>query len=169
MCYVFPDHYKYYWETLEKVCEKMDRIEPSAEHLPFSSYTLNVGQQSCCPIHVDGCNLAGGICLVSPYGTYSWKKGGHLVLHELKLVLALPPGSFVLFPSALISHENVPIGQKESRRAFTAFSPANLFQWVENGFEPVPILPHDEKIKRGREEWFRQKKRFPFRYPPVRK
>lgn len=161
----FPDHYEYYWQTLEKVCERLDEIEPSAEHIPFSSFTLNVGQNSCCKLHVDGSNLAGGICLVSPYGSYDWRKGGHLILHELKVILALPPGSFVLFPSALISHENIPIAPTEDRRVFTAFSPARLFQWVENGFGPVLELLECERSLLGRVEWARQKARFPYRSP----
>jgi hypothetical protein len=136
----------------------MDALEPCAGPLPFASFTLNVGDQSCCQLHVDGCNLAGGICLVSPYGKYDWKKGGHLILHELKVVLALPPGSMVFFPSALISHENIPIAPGEERRVFTAFSPANMFQWVENGFGRVESPGTDES---GAAEWARQRARFP--------
>jgi hypothetical protein len=158
---VFPDIYNYYWDTLEKVCERIPAIEPSDAQIPFSSYTLNVGVQSCCHMHVDGCNLAGGICLISPYGDYNWRKGGHLILHEPKVAIALPPGSFTLIPSALVSHENVPIASEEERRAFTAFSPANLFQWVENGFLPVPAASPQEKQVNGAVEWARQRARFP--------
>jgi hypothetical protein len=162
MCLHFPDQFDYYWDNLEKACKATTDCAPCAYDLPFASITLNVGRRSCSELHVDANNLAGGLCLVSPYSNFDWKHGGHLVLHQLKVALALPPGSLAFFPSALISHENVPIALHEERRVFTAYSPARLFQWVENGFQPVPHPPDNVKRKRGEEDWKRQVRRFPF-------
>jgi hypothetical protein len=145
---VFPSHYDYYWHAPERACAKTDEIGPCDQEMPFSSYTFNVSPQSTCHMYIDGCNLAGGLCLISPYEKYDWQKGGHLILHEPKVALALPQGSFVFIPSALISHESVPIMPEEERCAFTAFSPAGLFQWVENDFRRVPSLSSWEKMKR---------------------
>ena len=157
----FSDQYHYYWRILNTLCSKAPDCEPVADDLPFATYTLNVGGHSVCEAHVDGCNLAGGLCMVSPYGSYDYRKGGHLVLHELKFVLALPPGSIVFFPSALITHENIPIALQEVRRVFTAFSPSYMFQWVEEGCQQVPERTEKERTNLGEEEWVRQRKRFP--------
>lgn len=156
----FPEIYEYYDDALDSVCSQTE-CERVAGDLPFASYTLNVGQQSVCRLHVDGCNPPGGVCLASPYGDFSYREEGHLILHELNLVLALPPGSFILFPSALISHQNIPIRPGKERRSFTAFSPGSMFQWIENGFDPVPKRSKAEKNRLGHLEWKRQKKRFP--------
>ena len=160
---MFPEHFDYYDETLEKGLKATKDCAPAGFDAPYASFTLNMGRRSCSELHVDGSNLAAGLCVVSPYGKFDWKKGGHLILHELKVVLALPPGSIAIFPSALISHENVPIGIDEERRVFTAYSPARLFQWVSNNFQPVgdaEIGKMGEKRKRGAEDWLRHVKMF---------
>lgn len=156
----FPNHFNYYDLCLQQVCDLVPDCSRPVGDLPFAGITLNVGKRSICNVHVDGCNLAGGICLVSPYGVFDHQNGGHLILHELKLALSLPPGSFILFPSALVSHENVPIAEHEERRAFTAFSPGALFQWVEEGFSSVPGLHEKLRHLIGEEDWRIQKSRF---------
>lgn len=133
---------------------------PPAGDLPFAGITLNVGRQCICEIHVDGCNLAGGVCMVAPFGQFDHTKGGHLILHELRLVLSLPSGSKIFFPSGLISHQNIPIAEHESRRAFTAFSPSAMFQWIDSGFKPVPDIPAQIRWELGEREWKAQKARF---------
>jgi hypothetical protein len=170
MCLHFPEQYTYCWDTLEKGCKATTNSIPPNQDLPFASITLNVGRRSCSSLHVDGSNLAGGLCLISPYGRFDWKKGGHIILHELKVVLALPPGSLTFIPSALISHENVPIGLNEERRVFTAHSPASLFQWVEHECQLLSLGTNQGKRKRGDGEeerrrqgdevWRRQVRRF---------
>jgi hypothetical protein len=157
----FPKHYDYYDSCLQSVCAITPGCNRAASDLPFAGYTLNVGKQCVCRIHVDGSNLAGGLCMVSPFGQFDHTKGGHLILHELNLVLALPPGSIILFPSGLISHQNIPIATDESRQAFTAYSPAYLFQWVEAGFAPVGSKSKDCAWELGEVEWQKQKSRFP--------
>jgi hypothetical protein len=160
----FPKMFEYYSEVLEDICALVPDCKRPLGDLPFFAVTLNVGEQSVCDIHVDGSNLAGGLCLASPFGSFDHKRGGHLILHELNLVLSLPSGSFVLFPSGLISHENIPIHPHEDRRVFTAFSPASAFQWKENGFL---LVNETEKVtakvskERGASQWARQKERFP--------
>lgn len=139
----------------------MPDCNPPAGDLPFAGITLNVGRQSICEIHVDGCNLAGGLCMVAPFGRFDHTKGGHIILHELRLVVSLPSGSIIFFPSGLISHENIPISPHESRRAFTAFSPSAMFQWIDSGFHSVPDLPNRTRWENGAREWIEQKSRFP--------
>jgi hypothetical protein len=106
------------------------------------------------------------MCLISPYGSFDYRAGGHLVLHELKLILELPPGSIVLIPSALITHHNIPIAPGELCQAFTAYTPGRMFQWVENGYK----CKGNKKIKRsveiaqGNLIWNAGKRRLPHIY-----
>jgi hypothetical protein len=147
--------HRYYWSTLGLSSPLVyDGSAPSNE-VPFSGFTLNVGDQCICGAHRDGCNLSCGLCLASPFGNFDYRKGGHLILHELRLVFELPPGSFILFPSALITHENIPVAEAEFRQSITGFTPGTLFQWVDNGFRRInemrlPRLNLKENWKRKR-------------------
>ena len=133
----YPQMHRYYWSTLGMANPLVYDGHPPSSEVPFASFTLNVGDNSVCDAHVDGCNLAGGLCLDSPFGDFDYQRGGHLILHELKLVLEVPPGSIVLFPSAIITHENIPIQEGERRHCITAFTPGSLFQWTDHRFLPV--------------------------------
>jgi hypothetical protein len=157
----FPKLFKYYDNVLESVCALSQDCNFPYQDLPFASYTLNVGDKCICNVHVDALNLSTGLCLVIPLGNFDPRKGGHLILHELRLFLELPPGSIVLFPSAIISHENVTISDGESRRAFTGFTPAFMFQWAENGFSRVPEMSKEERIEYGLQHWNMGKSRLP--------
>ena len=148
-----------------------DGSAPSKQ-VPFASFTLNIGDQCICGAHVDGSNLACGICFASPFGKIDYKKGGHLILHELKLVLEVPPGSFVFFPSGLITHENIPISEGELRQSITGFTPGSLFQWADNGFRRLNqinkpkhrLVPKVNPVKLARpadEVWRSMTRRFP--------
>jgi hypothetical protein len=157
----FPELFEYYDNVLESVCVLSEDCNFPYRDLPFASFTLNVGKKCICNVHVDSSNLSTGLCLVIPLGNFDPGKGGHLILHELRLFLELPPGSIVLFPSAIITHENVSISEGETRQAFTAFTPALMFQWSANGFNRVPEMSKQERIDYGTFHWNRGKSLFP--------
>jgi hypothetical protein len=129
----FPKLYEYYDITLEHVCA-IALCEFPARDLPFQSFTFNVGDKSICLPHKDSENLAHGICLALPIGNFDHTKGGHIIFHELKMYIELPSGGFVLFPSSIITHQNVGISMNETRRSVTAFSSASIFRWREYGY-----------------------------------
>lgn len=82
--------------------------------------------------------------MVSPFGEFDYELGGHLILHDLHVILEVPSGSIVFFPSALITHENIPVQGHETRRAITGYSSASLFQFADNGFLPASTIVPDE-------------------------
>jgi len=127
----------------------------------FTSFTLNVDERCICGPHVDGSNLASGMCLVSPIGNFDPQKGGHLILHNLKLIFEVAPGSICLIPSAIITHSNIGIGPGETRRAITAYTPASYFQYYEEGFKGVLERLHKEAKALGRRRWADGKARLP--------
>ncbi|KAF9002856.1 hypothetical protein BDZ89DRAFT_903411, partial [Hymenopellis radicata] len=60
-----------------------------------------------CDPHVDAKNLALGICIVFVYGFFNHREKAWLVIWEAGVCIELPPGVFLLYPSALFIHFNV--------------------------------------------------------------
>lgn len=97
--------------------------------------SINLGPQVVCSKHKDFNNLADGLCWIMAGGDFDPKKGGQLILWELKVIVEFPPGASVLIPSAVISHENLPIADGETRTSLTQYAAGGLFRWVEYGFK----------------------------------
>lgn len=93
-----------------------------------------MGSQTVTPPHLDAGNAAHGWCTDTAAGNYNPDKGGHLVLWNLRLVVRFPPGATLLFPSALITHSNIPIGAHETRHSIIQYSAGGLFRWKYNGW-----------------------------------
>ncbi|KAJ7048373.1 hypothetical protein C8F01DRAFT_1005127, partial [Mycena amicta] len=98
----------------------------------FAACTFNL-IKSMTGIHVDYANLAWGWCAITALGNFDPDFGGHLILHDLRLVIRFPPGSTILIPSALLRHSNVPIRPGERRSSFTQYTAGGLFRWADNG------------------------------------
>lgn len=130
-----PDLHRYYADRLEALHEN----DPTLKHLctssVFASSTYNLGPQTVCYKHADFANLPFGWCGVTAFGDYDYKKGGHLVLWECRLVIEFPPGSTILIPSAVIAHSNTSIAKDERRYSFTQYTAGALFRWVDKGFQ----------------------------------
>ncbi|KAI9429731.1 hypothetical protein H4582DRAFT_1826172, partial [Lactarius indigo] len=78
-------------------------------------------------------NLPNGLCAVVSMGDYNHKLGGHLVLHELKLIMEFPPGYVIFLPSASITHSNIGISDNEWRSSITYYTAGGLFRWNAYG------------------------------------
>lgn len=154
----FPHIYQLYSDTLTATLTHLPHLRQPLKHLPFSGVTINLGQQTCCQPHRDSGNFAGGPCLVCPLGDFDPQKGGHLVLHEPKLILELAPGCCVFIPSACITHENIPIQAGETRNSFTGYMAGAILQWIDQGFKTqtdpsFQKLSKDEQIRLGQVRW----------------
>ncbi|KAG8982257.1 hypothetical protein FRB90_006914, partial [Tulasnella sp. 427] len=116
----------------------LDLVHPfdAPDSLPFASLTANLGPQTVCHHHRDIKNkCSGGLCAIKALGTFDSTLGGHLVLHELGLIVEIPSGDTVFFPSAVISHETIPIGADETRYSLVWYSAGGLFRWRDSGFQ----------------------------------
>ncbi|KAJ6549028.1 hypothetical protein DFH09DRAFT_926354, partial [Mycena vulgaris] len=102
-------------------------------HSAFFCAAFNFGRNVWTFKHRDVLNLAFGWCAIQALGHFDPRKGGHLVLWDLKLVIEFPPGALILLPSATIAHSNVPVQDTEERVSFTQFSAGGIFRYVDNG------------------------------------
>jgi hypothetical protein len=166
----FFQHYfeqveKYYYDVTTSVAEFGRKaglnLHLPIPEVPFTSYTFNVGTKSICQPHIDGSNLASGLCLVVPLGDFDPEQGGHIVLHDLGFVCEVAPGSLSLIPSATVTHSNIGIGSEEARFAITAYTPASYFQFFEEGFGPVHKRSAIQNKELGDQRWRKGTARFP--------
>lgn len=95
--------------------------------------TVNFGPQTVCLPHRDVKNFGASVCFDYADGSFNASRGGHIILHEARLIIELPSGCMMLFPSACITHENIPIAADETRNSLTAYFAGGLVQQLEQG------------------------------------
>ncbi|KAK0484267.1 hypothetical protein EDD18DRAFT_1083804 [Armillaria luteobubalina] len=81
----------------------------------FSASTFNFRPKTVTVEHTDSGNLLFGWCAIPVLSRFNSKKGVHLILWDLKLVIEFPPGSTVLIPSAVLQHSNMTVDRGETR------------------------------------------------------
>lgn len=114
--------------------------------LPFAAATANMGPHTVCDPHRDAADLAYGWCVVWALGAFNSESGGHLVLHEPKLILEFARGDIIFIPSACITHENIPIDEEtEERYSLTMYSAGSLFRYRDLGFRTLESMSSKEK------------------------
>lgn len=95
----------------------------------FCATTLNLGPQTSTRPHRDSKNLVGGLCAVLALGNFDHRQSGHLILHELKVVLELKAGDLVFFPSAGITHSNSGLRAGETRYSIVQYTAGQNFNY----------------------------------------
>jgi hypothetical protein len=145
-----PKLFKHYKDVLTSVVKQVEGInearrakgQPEVEQLRwnfcnniFPMAAFNLGPKVETWPHNDYQNFAPGLCAITALGDYDPKKGGHLVLWELGLIIEFPPGSTILLPSACIKHSNTSVGESETRMSIAQYAPAGLFRWADDGFQ----------------------------------
>ncbi|KAJ3837447.1 hypothetical protein F5878DRAFT_539433, partial [Lentinula raphanica] len=128
-------NYMQYRLTKDELLQKQPELQTPFPDTSFAAVTFNLGPRSYSPPHMDADNSASGWCADTAMGAFDPDKGGHLVLWDLGFVVRFPPGSTILFPSALITHSTIPIQEHETRYAMIQYSSGGLFRWRENGFK----------------------------------
>ncbi|XP_006461617.1 hypothetical protein AGABI2DRAFT_70580, partial [Agaricus bisporus var. bisporus H97] len=140
-----PRLFKYYTEHMELL-----RAHPDYRHLPrgnpyeerveqgpevFACHSENHPPSTFTIPHRDVMNLAFGWCAIFALGRFDPQFGGHLVLHDLKLIIPFPHVSCVMIPSAFLWHSNVPIREEEGRASLTFYTAGCLFRFIDNDFQ----------------------------------
>ncbi|KAH7878391.1 uncharacterized protein C8R40DRAFT_1030615, partial [Lentinula edodes] len=128
-------NYVEYNDAHNELRQKQPELQSTFPKTSFAAVTFNLGPQSYSPPHMDPDNRASGWCIDTAMGPFDPDKGGHLVFWDLGLVIRFPPGSSILFPSALITHSTIPIQPQETRYAMVQYSSGGIFRWRDNGFQ----------------------------------
>lgn len=140
-----PRLYRYYVDKMKELQghPKYKHLEYSNPYLQikkpepsgFACHAENFPPSAFTKPHRDTMNLAFGWCAIIALGRFDPQRGGHLVLHDLKLIIPFPHGSLILIPSSFLWHSNVPIHKDDQRASLTFFPPGGLFRFVDNDFE----------------------------------
>jgi hypothetical protein len=154
-----PKLYQYYKSKLGQLYARTPSLEANFKNSIWTAGTFNFGPQTVALKHRDFANLAFGLCAITALGQFDSKRGGHLVLWDMRLVIEFPPGATILIPSALLTHSNVPVQPGDVRMSFTQYCAGGLFRWVDQGFQTAASFKAvDEKGKRqfdqgSKERW----------------
>lgn len=130
----FPNIYRDYVALMVRLADHYPDFEPPIRGSVFAAHSGNA-RRAMTYLHLDEMNKAGGICPIICIGDFDPKKGGHLVLPQLGIVIEFPPGSIILIPSATLVHGNVAIEKHEQRESMTLYTAGGLFRWVKYGFQ----------------------------------
>ncbi|KAI0038966.1 hypothetical protein FA95DRAFT_1504822 [Auriscalpium vulgare] len=139
-----PRIFKHVDRVVEDVRERNPDLRKPFDRSVFPVATFNFGPRALTTPHRDSKNVPWGWCAVTAFGNYDYKKGGHLILWELKQIIEFPPGSTILLPSALITHSNTPIQDGETRQSFTQWCSGDLVRWHAYGQRTEETLHRED-------------------------
>ncbi|KAF7369749.1 hypothetical protein MVEN_00306700 [Mycena venus] len=124
-----PKLHAYYDDYDRRLRERLPHLTRNWERSVFSQAAFNFGPNVWTFQHHDVLNVAFGMCTVHALGDFNPKKGGHLILWELKLVIEFPP--WRPHPSPL-------------RHNHTLEYSGGLFHYVDNGFRTEKELAEQD-------------------------
>ncbi|TFY51379.1 hypothetical protein EVG20_g11026 [Dentipellis fragilis] len=145
--YYAPKLFRHYADSLDTFFTKDKTCHCIFKNSIFPMAAFNLGPRCVCRGHKDSTNVPQGLCAITALGNYNYKKGGHLVLWDLGLIIEFPPGSTILIPSSTIRHGNTAIGEHERRYSFTQFCMGGLLRWVRHGLRPANGLSKRERAE----------------------
>ncbi|KAJ3827331.1 hypothetical protein F5880DRAFT_1474668 [Lentinula raphanica] len=148
-----PKMHTLYCNVLDLLHDDNPEFEQLFPKCAFAAATINF-MLAVTRRHKDFLNLIYGFCAVFATGTYDYRKGGHLIIWDLGLIIEFPPGAVILLPSALLEHSNVAIAPGESRSSLTFYSAAGLFRWCHNGLmsdKEFQLRASSKMLKRWKE------------------
>lgn len=118
----------------------------------YPATTINLGPRVITFEHFDRANLAYAWIAITSLGNYDYKKGGHIVLRSLGIIIEFPPGCTILFPSSVVQHCNTEVAENETRLSITQYISGSLIRWVEYGFRSQTQF-FEEDEERANELW----------------
>lgn len=129
----FPDHWQTYHRSIQSLQALHPELETPVPGTSFPASTINVGDRVVCDPHRDAGDEAAGVSLNYVDGPFDPDLGGHLIFHEARRIVKLRKGGAILFPSAIVTHENIDVGPEESRFSLTGYFPGGLRRYLEAG------------------------------------
>ncbi|KAJ3764770.1 hypothetical protein FB446DRAFT_656153, partial [Lentinula raphanica] len=137
-----PRLYSFYAEYMDQLRNMIPNLVFNFWNSIFACVTLNFGPTTTTVEHVDHMNYVYGWCAITALGNFDYKRGGHLVLWDLKLVVEVPPGWTMLIPSAFLRHSNTSLQPGETRFSLTQYTAAGLFRILsDDGVARTKMTP----------------------------
>ena len=121
-----PKLFSEYAEVFNALWENDPNLERNFSNSVYPSIAFNFGPRTVTFMHTDTGNKANGLCVITALGKFNPKRGGHLILGRLRLVVEFPPGSTALIPSATVPHGNTSIQDGETRMSVTQYAAGGL-------------------------------------------
>ncbi|KJA21111.1 hypothetical protein HYPSUDRAFT_141348 [Hypholoma sublateritium FD-334 SS-4] len=149
-----PGVYDYQKKRVEQVlAEKSDRppLRRTTPKTAFPTTACNFRRVCCCP-HRDTQNCPFGWCAITALGKFDHRRGGHLILWELKLVIEFPHGYTILIPSATVTHLNTPVADAEIRMSMTQYCAGSVLRYADNLGSTDKNLWHKNKALYGQNQ-----------------
>lgn len=143
----FPKLHEHLIEEREKLDRRVRGLEPPLAGSAWTACTCNLGPRTVCWQHRDHQDYVRNVSGTLALGRFDGSRGGHLILHEARLVIRMDPGDILIFPSACITHQNLPIAEGETRRSLVLYSAGGLVRYAEQGYCSRKKL---EKTRAGR-------------------
>ncbi|KAF9071159.1 hypothetical protein BDP27DRAFT_1173116, partial [Rhodocollybia butyracea] len=126
----FPKSYAEFCKRNSQLKEKEPTFDGNIKGSIYSCCTANC-TNTWTYIHRNGRNAARACCAINAGGPFDPKKGGQLIIWDLKLVIDFPAGSTILLPSALFRHSNIPTQPGDKRVSFTQYTAGGIHRWLE--------------------------------------
>jgi hypothetical protein len=127
-------------DVLRAIYEHDPKLEQLFKNSVFPAATWNLGPDVVTTDHEDMLNLPHGMCPATAAGDYDYKKGGHMYLKQLNLLIEFPSSSSIIIPSASVTHSNTAIQEGETRYSMTQYAAGELFRWAAYGFRGAKSL-----------------------------
>ncbi|KAG6809957.1 hypothetical protein H0H92_013922 [Tricholoma furcatifolium] len=99
----------------------------------YTAWVCNLGPQTVCYRHKDAANLPYGLRAITSFGSYDFRRGGHLILWELGIAVECPPWRTAYIPSSPIEHSSTSISPSETRYSTTQYTAGTLFRFADHG------------------------------------
>ncbi|KAI4517041.1 hypothetical protein K525DRAFT_211793, partial [Schizophyllum commune Loenen D] len=130
-----PKLVKFYRKYGKAVRSRYPHLKRNFRHGVWAALTINYGPRTVTLPHRDFANIPWGWCPITALGRYNPRRGGHLIIWELKLVIEFPPGATIIIPSSVLTHSNVAVGRNERRFSVTQYTAGGLIRWVDQGYQ----------------------------------
>ena len=97
-----PKLFAEYAENFDALWGRHPDLQRNFSNSVYPAIAFNFGPRTVTYMHTDTGNKANGLCAVTALGKFDPKRGGHLILGRVQLVVEFPPGATALVLSATV-------------------------------------------------------------------
>ncbi|TFK59626.1 hypothetical protein BDN72DRAFT_780474, partial [Pluteus cervinus] len=133
--YYAPKLYAHFSHRLLRLFQWDISLRGNFANSIFPAASFNLGPRTVSLDHTDAGNVGYGLCSLVSLGNFDSRKGGHLVLFDMGLMVPFPASAVALLPSGILRHGNTAIQANETRYSIAQYCAGGLLRWVDFGFK----------------------------------